>query len=281
MINFNKIYVIQSLNEQEDELTGTQLYDEILQYFKDRYPEKDAQLINVDNRNQFFSALDHIRSECINQDVKPIIHFEIHGMENAKGFDLNDGQVEWSEIYEKLIEINEASSWNLLLTMAVCYGLFSMILMKPTGKAPFSGVLGSFNEIYDKDLYIRYNAFYQALLNGLSVEDSLLDLTTANSELPNDFKLIDAEQTFKKVYQHYLNTEFTDQKIRSRFIVGLNANGISSDDPQANEHNFNLFRTELLASRQNKFEKHKATFFMYDQFPNHRNTLCVNWQPVF
>ncbi len=281
MIKFNKIYVIQSLNEEEEDLTGTQLYDEILQFFRYRHPGKDAQLINVDNSQQFFDALEHIRSECVNQHIKPIIHFEIHGMENAMGFDLNEDQVEWPQIYERLIAINEASSWNLFLTMAVCYGLFSMILIKPTGKAPFSGVIGSFNEIYDRDLYIRYNAFYQALLNEHSVEVALLDLTTANSELPNDFKLIDAEETFKKVYQHYLNTEFTDEKIRFRFIRTLNEIGVDADDPQMNEHNFNLFRTELLASRQEKFEQHKAAFFMYDQFPNHRDIFCVNWPPHF
>lgn len=65
-IDFNKIYVIQSLDEASgDELTGKQLFDEVLQHFKLKHTGKDAELIDVDTRDELFQAFDKIKKRML------------------------------------------------------------------------------------------------------------------------------------------------------------------------------------------------------------------------
>lgn len=281
-IDFNKIYVIQSLDEASgDELTGKQLFEEVLQYFKYKQAGKDAELIDINTPNELFQALDKIRMECEKNGIKPIIHFEIHGLENKTGLSLNRGDVNWGDIYEKLIEIHIASKWNLFLTMGVCFGNYAMILIKPRNPAPFSGILGSFESLYEWDLYIRYNAFYQELLNSLDFEKALEALHHSNPSLPDDYRFINSEQTFKNVYQKYFDSQFTPEVINKRFEKAIKAYAMKFSDRNEKYRFYTQFRTALQRSKKELFEQDKARFFMFDRFPGHKYIYCADWEPNY
>src|SRR5690606_14878167 len=95
-IDFNRVYVIQSLDKKDgDDLTGQQLYDEVLQYFNSVYPDKDAKIFNIDTPSELFDRLEEIKKDCEVNGIKPIIHFEIHGLKNRTGLSLNKGDVNW------------------------------------------------------------------------------------------------------------------------------------------------------------------------------------------
>ncbi len=280
-LEFNKIYLIQSLDSEEEDLTGTQLYDEVLQYFKFKHPTKDAELINVNTSDELFLALGKIKIDCLRNGIKPIIHFEIHGLEDKTGFGLNIGFVYWEDIYEQLIQINTASSWNLFITMAVCYGNYAMLLIKPRHPAPFKGIIGSFEELFPDDLYIRYNAFYQELLNTLDFEKALEALLNSNPSLPDDYRYINAEQAFKNIYQNYFDNQFSPDKIRDRFISLMHEQKITFSDRNIKNQFFNEFRATLTRTKKEFYEKDKATFFMFDEFPEHKFIYCVDWEPNY
>lgn len=282
MIDFNKIFVIQSLDEANgDELTGKQLYDEVLQYFNNQYPHINAELIDVETPTDFNAALDKIKQECADDNIKPIIHFEIHGLENKTGLSLNDGEVYWVDIYDKLIEINEASRWNLFLTMGVCFGNYAMFLIKPRNQAPFTGIIGSFEELYEWDLYIRYNAFYQELLNTLDFKKALEALHNSNPALPDDYRYINAEQTFKNIYQKYFDNEFTVEKINARFKDALKAESVSFSDRNIKHKFYVQFRAQLQRTKKKLYENDRDTFFMFDKFPGNKYIYCVDWEPEY
>ncbi len=281
-IDFNKIYVIQSLDVNDgDELTGEQLYKEVLQYFDTQHPTKTAELINVDTPEELFDCLIKIKNECLNDGVKPIIHFEIHGIEDRLGLSLNKGDVNWVDLYEYLIEINIASKWNLFITMAVCFGNFAMFLIKPRNPAPFSGILGSFEELAEDDLYIRYNAFYQELFNSLDFEKSLEALHNSNPSLPDDYRFISAEQTFKNVYQKYFDTQFTPEKIKERFEKAVKEEKVKFISRDVKHKFYIKFRIELQKSKEDFFLKDKAVFFMFDKFPGNKHIYCTDWEPIY
>ena len=282
MIDFNKIYVIQSLDEaQGDELTGKQLYDEVLQYFNAKYPDKSAQLFDVDTPNELFAVLETIKQECIKDGVKPIIHFEIHGLENKTGLGLNKGDVNWMDLYKHLIEINIASKWNLFITMGVCFGNYAMFLVKPRNPAPFSGILGSFEELYEDDLYIRYNAFYQELFNSLDFEKALEALHNSNPSLTDDYRFISAEQTFKNVYQKYFDSEFTTERIKERYKQAIKEEGVKFTNRDVRHQFYVQFHVKLKRTKEKLFNDDKAAFFMFDKFPGHQHIFCTDWEPVF
>lgn len=281
-IDFNRIYVIQSLNEKEGgELTGQQLFDEVLQYFNAKYPDKDAKIFNVDTPSELFEKLEEIKRDCETDGIKPIIHFEIHGLEDKTGLSLNNGDVNWGDVYEKLIAINVASKWNLFTTMGVCFGNYSMLLIKPRNPAPFTGILGSFEELYESDLYIRYNAFYQELLNSLDVEKALEALHNSNPALPDDYRFINSEQTFKNVYQKYFDTQFTPEKIKERFNSALREEKVKFTDRNIKHQFYTKFRLTLSKTKREFYEKDKATFFMFDKFPGNQYIYCVDWKPNY
>lgn len=282
MIDFNKIYVIQSLDESKgDELTGTQLYNEVLQYFNLKYPHISAELIDINTPIEFNQALDKIKTECINDKIKPIIHFEIHGLENKKGLSLNKGDILWINIYDNLIDINEASKWNLFLTMGVCFGNYAMFLLNPRKKAPFTGIIGSFEELFEWDLYIRYNAFYLELLNTLNFSSALEALHNSNPALPDDYRYVNAEQTFKNIYQKYLDNEFTVEKINKRFIEALKKDKMSFSDRNVKHLYYNQFRAKLQRTKRETYKKDKEVFFMFDIFPENKNIFCLDWEPKY
>ena len=280
-ISFDKIFVIQSLDKNEDELTGELLFNEVLQYFKTKYPDKDAELIKVDTPDELIKALAGIKSECETKKIKPIIHFEIHGLEDRTGLCLNSGSVNWADLYESLIEINIASQWNLFVTMAVCFGNYAMFLIKPLHPAPFTGILGSFDSIYEDDLYIKYNAFYSELLNSLDFEKALQQLHFSNPDLPTDYRYINAEQTFKNVYQKYFDTQFSSEKINQRYKAALKEEKIKFNDREL-KHQFDVkFKVTLLRTKKEHYENDKTKFFMFDKFPEHRHIYCIDWTPNF
>ncbi|ABG60186.1 hypothetical protein [Cytophaga hutchinsonii] len=281
-INFNRIYVIQSLSKANgDELTGQQLFDDVLQYFNTKYGDKDARIFNVDNKKELLHALENIKSHCETDGIKPIIHFEIHGLEDKTGLSLNQEDVNWGDIYVKFIEINAASKWNLFITMGVCFGNYSMLLIRPSLPAPFTGILGSFEELFEWDLYIRYNAFYQELLNSLDFEKALEALHDSNPALPDDYRYINSEQTFKNVYQKYFDTQFSDVKIKERFNLTIAEEKISFTNRNIKRQFYSKFRTNLLNTKKEFFIKDKRKFFMFDVFPGHQYIYCVNWEPNY
>jgi hypothetical protein len=281
-LDFNKIFVIQSLDVSSgDELTGQQLFDEVLQHFHTIHPDKSAVIINVDTKLELIKKLEDIKIECERDGIKPIIHFEIHGLENRSGLGLNKDDIYWNDLYQSLIEINIASKWNLFVTMAVCYGNYAMVLIKPRHPAPYAGILGSFDDLFEWDLYIRFNAFYQELLYSLDFEKALEALHNSNPGLPADYRFISSEQTFKNVYQRYFDEKFSPGAIKERFDQTIKEEGIGFKDRTVKEQFYNKFKVELLRSKKEFFETDKATFFMFDRFPGHKYIYCADWEPNY
>ncbi len=118
---FNKVYVIESLDSEEEKLTGQELYNDLLRWKEYQVKDFKSDLIQVSNKSEFKAALDRIKEECTTKGFYPIIHFEVHGSEDKSGLILNSGElIKWSELYKDLIEINSIIGNNLFITLAVC-----------------------------------------------------------------------------------------------------------------------------------------------------------------
>lgn len=81
---FDRIYVIESLDGSMEKLTGKELYDDLLRW-KELDGKLKSELLQVENKQQFFDALKNIKEECIIGGHHPILHFEIHGSDMKNG----------------------------------------------------------------------------------------------------------------------------------------------------------------------------------------------------
>lgn len=281
MASFDKIYVIQSLNALSgDRLTGNELYEEVIQFFPIKYPDKKVQFFDVNTKDELLSTLDYIEDECERLGFRPIIHFEAHGQSSRFGLALNSGSVDWPDLYPKLAMINIASKWNLFVTMAACFGSYAMILINPLYPAPFKAIIGSFDEIGERDLYIGYNSFYAELLQSLDFSNALNSLKAEFDNL-DTLKIIDSEQTFKRIYQQYLDNQFTDENIDKRFNAAVKERDMQFMNDKIKNLFYNELRNRMLESREYLFKRHRHNFFMFDLFPENMEIYCKDWVPDF
>ncbi|MDR3058081.1 MAG: hypothetical protein LBU84_08065, partial [Prevotella sp.] len=62
---FDRIYVIESLDESKEKLTGTELYDDLLRWKELTSDGKlKTELLQVESKLQFFDVLKNIKEEC-------------------------------------------------------------------------------------------------------------------------------------------------------------------------------------------------------------------------
>ena len=124
MIEFNRIYVIESLPVGEEK-TGTELHNDLLRWQELRYEGFTSVLVEPRNKSDWNTMMSNILNDTENGGVLPIIHFEIHGSTNKDGLVLASHElVTWSEMRDVLEKINIASRMNLFVTLAVCHGAY-------------------------------------------------------------------------------------------------------------------------------------------------------------
>lgn len=270
--NFNKIYVIESLDSSKERQTGKDLFDDLLRWKAFEYDGKlMTELIQVFNRTDFFSALNHILNEARNKKYKPIIHLELHG--SSEGICTQNGEfINWHELYCYLSDINLATGNNLFLTLGICYGAYLMSQIKLAKPAPFFGFIGSFFELESEDILIRYNEFYKEFLSTFNFYNSIQKLFNANPNVKADYKLITSEETFRDVYANYLQENCSTEGIKKRVDQMINEGAVSNINSRQQKRKFTRdFTKELNKTKELFKQKHKNIFFMVNEYPeNHK-----------
>jgi hypothetical protein len=278
---FNKVYVIESLDETKEKLTGKELYDDLLRWKEFQIADFKAEYISVDSKQTFLKTLETIKDECTTKGHYPILHLEIHGSSDTTGLVLKTGElITWNELYQDLVAINSIVGNNLFITLAVCHGGYIMQLIKIDNPAPYWGFIGSFDDIAVFDLLIRYNEFYDVFLRNFNLNEAVKKLHEANPSVPSTYRFINSEQTFKNINRKYFNEKFSEEQIKLRFEDGLKQNNWNIKDRNLKNQYRIKFRIELLKSKRDYFEKHKRTFFMFDNFPENEKRFQVKFEEL-
>lgn len=274
---FNKIYIIESIDENEEDLTGKQLEDDIIHWKKFSNKTLQSEYLEVKSKDDFFHRLNHIKSECENKQVYPIIHLEIHGSSDKSGLVTKNGQlIKWTDLYHHLIDINSAVGNNLFLTLAVCHGAYLLELIKINNAAPFWGFKGSFDKIYAPDLLARYVGFYDEFLTSFKLGKAIERLEKANPNLPSSYRYINSEETFGKVYQDYLDERFTQKELKQRPKDAISEEGIHLKNRRERRNLEHNFTKQLLRTKKDYLRKHKKIFFMVDAYPENDERFKIN-----
>ena len=271
LFEFNSIFVIESLSGK---LTGKDLYEDIIRrqsYYK--YPDLKTKYFHIENKTDFLTILKTIGNWCVQEKCYPILHFEIHGDRDFKGLVLKSGElVDWKELYDILLEINISIKNNLFLTLAVCYGAYLMKVAAPTiNPAPFYAFIGSFDEILENDLILRYNEFYTEFFESLNINKALKKLHLANPDIPSTFCYIDVEQIFINIYKKHIDLSPKEKRERAHKALS-NYSWLSLKEKNICEEKF--IRSIDIETKKFYKEAHRA-YFMIDKYPENKSRFNI------
>lgn len=213
-----------------------------------------------------------ILEEC-ETGIKPLFHIEIHGEKFGKGFVLKNGDlISLSLIGEQFRKINIACGCNLFVTLGVCKGLNILLNMEMDKPMPFIGAIGSFCDIYEDDLTIRYYAFYDTFFSSFDIAKSFNSLSIANPEIPSTYQYISADELFYKSYSKYLRNKCNPEALKDRAISCMPS---SATTRQLRRKFVRDFIKEEQHNRLSFFQEHTKSFFMIDRFPENKTRFHV------
>lgn len=264
-IHFTRIYIIESL-QPGDNLTGIDLYNNLLQYQTIHYSEFEAILKSPRDKNEWNQLFNEIYADCETGRNAPILHFEVHGSNGRNGLVLTSGDlISWEELYADLVRINMAIKNGLFITMAVCYGDYLLSAVKIKCPAAFRGMIGSFETIQVVDLAIRYEEFYTELFESFDINKAYDRLLKANHILPNSYKCYGAEYVFARVCLDYAKTQLTEEALNkwAKLIV---ESGNHEQDEMA-------IKNIIKERSKEYFHKSYERFFMIDKYPKLADTV--------
>lgn len=274
MVEFNRIYVIESL-PANDEKTGTRLHYDLLQWQSYRFEGFKSVLLEPQNKQEWVVDMTGILKDTANKGTLPIIHFEVHGSTTKDGLILASGElVSWEELSNILTRINIASRMNLFVSLAVCHGAYLLTQYHLDQRAFCYGVLGSFDVLKVNDLKIRFNEFYEELFSSFDINKAYQRLLNANSEVQVDYECISALEIFYRNYRNYILTQVNNpERVKERALEAAKQSGIILLTRQQRRAHQRAFSKKLQQTKNEFYVEHSTKFLMTDLFPERKEDL--------
>lgn len=272
---FNKVYVIESLSSG-DRKTGKELFDDLLRYQVIKYPQLSVEYKPVSTRAGWDALMVEIAMDCEQNGNQPILHIEIHGEDKGHGLILENGDyLDYNEIRPQLVRINTASRCNLFLTLAVCKGLYITSTNHLNKPMPFCGLMGAYDDIFEYDLAIRFNEFYDELFSSFDLAKAYKRLLCVNQGVPHCYRFVHADELFCKVYQKYIDENCNDKVIKQRALDAAIESNYQIPNRQAKRKYQRDFEKEEKKTRLHFFLEATKNFFMLEQFPDNKDRFEV------
>lgn len=266
--NYSGIVIIESLSDSEKK-TGKELYDEFgtmvlladyikpgSQYFRDYHP--------IEGKNDFLTLLELLRIKFEVESITPIIHLEMHGLEDKTGIIFkNEETISWEEIGDSLRQINIVTQNNLIVGMAVCFGAHLLNSNHMSRESPFWGIIGAQDKINNLEIPQMFSKLYRELIEGKSVDTSIADI---NNTYKSKLVFVPCEKLFLGAIQKYFDNLCNPKKIETWMRIDRLARQISIQNPNVwNQHNASIFAANFFFSEKNKeltYERYSERYFM-------------------
>lgn len=237
------------------------------------FDEFQPRYCNVASEEQLWESLSALEDEVLKNGKHPILHLDIaHGCREDPGFSLaNDDFIPLPELKETLVAINRATGFDLLLTVATCFGGFVAGLCRPPGGAPACAAIGPVKSVKSQDLIDAYSAFYRELLQTGNV-DSAVDALDHEKPCTFNKDMFDARGLFVKGYQTFVSVVENPQALQQ----------LLSQLPAGSTLRPRLRRVISKARKPSEegdvssFEQVKKEYFMLDEFPSNRERFQLD-----
>lgn len=257
-----RVVIIESLdpNNPADFKSGSELLLYLEGLVEDNPHVIPAILRKVTSESEFRGELRELIRLAKETGDKPILHIETHGYDDASGIVFADGSdCLWSDLKPLLVELNEATKFNLLVCFASCFGAWSLGMIRPMEAAPCWGLIGPSKSTDGAELLGGFRAFYRPFLVDQDADAGVQALVSWRLE--DGYFLVEiAENWFYKLIDGYLQRDCTNERICERSRV------IQSKIPNKNisiEMIEQIGRNRAQMLIDDYFEK----FFMIDRLP--------------
>lgn len=258
---FNRLLIVESLTEEEFP-SGLMLQDRLNGMSGDFPAGLSIEFTRVLGVADFLILIDEEVIRATGGDY-PILHIEVHGSEDKKGLVFSDGTfLGWSSLADALRKLNKATSFNLLIAVAACFGGYSLGMVAPGAPAPCCALIGPSDKIYGDELLGNFTAFYSEFLKNLDGETAIAALKK-NVLTTGRFETVSAPDWFFRIVKDYLLIHCTKDRLlkRSRIIQrGYKANKVSITQK---------VMLDIISERNGKVvTEYYRKFFMLDDIPS-------------
>ncbi len=272
---FNKVIIIQSL---EKGFTGNRLQDDLSISAIFSNGVVSTKLIDIKDKQQFFSCLSNIRQDILDGKYAPIIHIEAHGNSDMTGLVLATNEsVTWKEMKQPLSEINKATRFNLIVCVSACYGGSLVSQLVPNDRSPCWGLVGPKIEMYPDDLLKGFTGFYEELFRTQSGGKALKRLNEGREGEEANYFFTTAEKMFEFVWIGYLQKHSSNNELNKRaneLVKNMRKHGIKPV-PSRNE-----VKNSILQKHPEFFIESKELFFMMDLFDENRYRFKFEFETI-
>lgn len=196
---FNTIYVLESLLDQEDK-TGEILFNDTIKRNSERTDLFYTKFLKVPDKTTLIEYLKTI-NEYSKKQYHPFIHFEIHGSEEKDGLVLKSGElIKWNELADETRQINVTTRNNLVISLATCYDAYFCTEMKILKAAPFCGCVCATSQIPTYEIIPRFTIFFETLFDSRDFDLAITHLNEANN-FKYRFKFMTCDELFENLFE--------------------------------------------------------------------------------
>lgn len=277
--NFDKLWIIESLPDG-DLKTGTRLYDNQKKLSQSVQDSVSVLLVEPKTKSEFINILQEIRKDTLHNDVYPIIHFECHGCEEGLGV-ANGELILWNDLRDSLISINHACKLNLMVTLAACNGYHFIKTSDKPDRAPFWGVIGPNEEMFDVDLEIDFNEFYSELIKNLDGDAAMRILNRGIQNSSRKYHFFSVEAHFRRSYKFYYANFCTGDglDVRKRELLDevMKLENVKIKGAEWAAQNI---AEKLEDGKEAGFLEMRNRFFFINEFPENANRFNISFSDV-
>lgn len=269
---FNQILVVDSIPTGEFN-TAKRLFEDLKTYASAYSPSPAVHYARVESGDELIQCISMCRKDADEQDIIPMLHIECHGDED--GFQFADGSLaDWDELKLPITELNVATRLNLLIAVAACTGGALGKVVRMSDRAPFWGLIGPTKTLTAATLERAYRALYLTLLSTKSPAKAVEAMDAATE--PGLFWRTTSQGLFEKGWAGYKREYCSAEALEVRAKrMRERLEKLSDKSPPSVAD----FKNRLVNHEPKAFERFRATFFMYDLFPEHSSRFPVEYVP--
>lgn len=275
---FNKVYVIESLPENEMK-TGKSLYEE---FFHHNVIDKGYgfEYQPIKNADGLMTFLEKVFGEIKDKDLFPILHFEMHG--GNEGLLLGSGEiVQWNDLAVRLQKLNIELKNKLVVVFALCYGMhfLSAFYEFMNSRTPFAGLVASADYVKVGEIKYGFQKFYKKILETKNGNDAIKGLNAFISEEDRRYSFLSCRWLFKKAFVQYLKLcSAKERNKRTERIITK----IKDSNPSAD---ITKIRKELKQylhknNQETYFKTARDKFLMYDLDESNKSLFNIDYQEI-
>lgn len=265
---FNRVAIVESLDEADPHKSGTELHAYLDAYVNDNNIPSHIELYPCASANEFEALLKRFAREAALGDT-PIVHIECHGDEKTGLHFSNGSELGWNRLTTALVELNRATRFNLLVVLAACFGaqfLKHQITLKQP--APFWGFVGPSETTNSSELIRNFRDFYRDLLSGLNLNTSFSTLRLARLD-EGQFLARPAESLFLMGFEHFVTQHCTPAAFEARVLSAYQKRMQTAPALPLEE-----VRQRMRAAHRHVLERFADSYFMTKDFPENMDRFA-------